>query len=388
MNKKMGIFCTGLVVVAGALFILKDDESGNKMNENAKKELVMNHDVKDESTKSFKLADEKGVLYISTDADMTKFSNDGKGYAAFFDKDGSITGYQTTGLEDGRVVAGSEKVIVQDATDVHFINGDTKSDVNVEQRKENNYGIYSGYIEKTNTYFSITNTHDDVESLPLTVIFGEGKRMPEDQLPKNISVETAGVVDDKVLLVAHNKKTKQYELLQLTFKNDKAVTKKVTDLSLNEDSLYLSYSDIIEDEQSYHFVMSEMPKDTSDFFWSDTVLFSVNKKTNELTAEVITEQPDEDSDVQATPYNLNHSLYHREGALYYFDGRGVVYERKKGASKFKKKFAIKNPLLTHDLDGDEWSNEQQYFDGDSLFVLRYVKDGTVEYNLERYSLLT
>lgn len=52
----MGIFCTGLVVVAGALFILKDDESGNKMNENAKKELVMNHDVKDESTKSFKLA--------------------------------------------------------------------------------------------------------------------------------------------------------------------------------------------------------------------------------------------------------------------------------------------------------------------------------------------
>lgn len=206
MNKKMGIFCAGLVVVAGTIFIVKDDESGKKMNEAAKKELVMNHDVEGESTKSFKLDDEKGMLYISTDADMTKFSNNGKGYVAFFDKDGTITGYQTTGLEDGRVVAGPDKIMVQDATDVHFIKGDTKSDVNVEQRKENNYGIYSGYIEETDTYFSITNTHDDVESLPLTVIFGDGKRMPEDQLPKNISVETAGVVDGKALLVAQNKK--------------------------------------------------------------------------------------------------------------------------------------------------------------------------------------
>lgn len=162
----------------------------------------------------------------------------------------------------------------------------------------------------------------------------------------------------------------------------------MTDLPVNEDSLYLSYSDIIEDDHSYHFVMSEMPKDTSDLFWSDTVLFSVNKETNELTTEVITEQTDKDSDVQAKPYNINHSLYQRDNALYYFDGRGVIYERKKGASKFKKKFTINNLLLTHGLDGDEWSNEQQYFGGDSLFILRYVKDGTVEYKLEKYNLLT
>lgn len=148
----------------------------------------------------------------------------------------------------------------------------------------------------------------------------------------------------------------------------------VTEISLDKNMTYSSYSSILSDSNSYYTVLVE----NDNTIKGKVYLLRVNKTT--LKQELVLLSSEEDS-TASIPFTKNNSAYLHNNELYFINGLGNVITFNTQTNTVNTKFKIDYSVT----DGVRY-NEQTFFQGDQLYVLRYDKNRKNNYYIEIYSL--
>ncbi|PGW29670.1 hypothetical protein [Bacillus cereus] len=334
---------------------------------NSNVNLISEEDVQ---KKDF-LKDKQAVIYLSSTADQDM---DGKGisYAVFINKNGEASGYKMNGLELGGIgVSENKKELLLESKDkLKFVGEDFKE----FKMKYQHTGDYRAYLQNSDLFVNIYNSgsNPDTGGYDSNVVYGNKKGIHKGNIPHYLI--SAGVDEDTIPIMTHDINKKEYTLKKLTFNDLKMKLEDVIEISVDKNMTYSSYSSILSDSNSYYTVLVE----NDNTIKGKVYLLRVNKTT--LKQELVLLSSEEDS-TASIPFTKNNSAYLHNNELYFINGLGNVITFNTQTNTVNTKFKIDYSVT----DGVRY-NEQTFFQGDQLYVLRYDKNRKNNYYIEVYSL--
>ncbi|MGH0515860.1 hypothetical protein [Bacillus cereus] len=334
---------------------------------NSNVDLISEEDVQ---KKDF-LKDKQAVIYLSSTADQDM---DGKGisYAVFINKNGEASGYKMNGLELGGIgVSENKKELLLESKDKLKIVGENFKEFKM---KYQHTGDYRAYLKNSDLFVNIYNSgsNPDTGGYDSNVVYGNKKGIHKGNIPHYLM--SAGVDEETILVMTHDIDKKEYSLKKLTFNDLKMKLEDITEISVDKNMSYSSYSSILSDSNSYYTVLVE----NDNTIKGKIYLLRVNKTT--LKQELVLLSSEEDS-TASIPFTKNNSAYLHNNELYFINGLGNVITFNTQTNTVNTKFKIDYNVT----DGVRY-NEQTFFQGDQLHVLRYDKNRKDKYYIEIYSL--
>ncbi|MBJ8054881.1 hypothetical protein JDS87_23750 [Bacillus cereus] len=334
---------------------------------NSNVDLISEEDVQ---KKDF-LKDKQAVIYLSSTADQDM---DGKGisYAVFINKNGEASGYKMNGLELGGIgVSENKKELLLESKDkLKFVGENFKE----FKMKYQHTGDYRAYLKNSDLFVNIYNSgsNPDTGGYDSNVVYGNKKGIHKGNIPHYLI--SAGVDEETIPIMTHDIDKKEYTLKRVTFNDLKMKLEDVTEISVDKNMTYSSYSSILSDSNSYYTVLVE----NDNTIKGKVYLLRVNKTT--LKQELVLLSSEEDS-TASIPFTKNNSAYLHNNELYFINGLGNVITFNTQTNTVNTKFKIDYSVT----DGVRY-NEQTFFQGDQLYVLRYDKNRKNNYYIEIYSL--
>ncbi|PEP81719.1 hypothetical protein CN581_11065 [Bacillus toyonensis] len=334
---------------------------------NSNVDLISEEDVQ---KKDF-LKDKQAVIYLSSTADQDM---DGKGisYAVFINKNGEASGYKMNGLELGGIgVSENKKELLLESKDKLKIVGENFREFKM---KYQHTGDYRAYLKNSDLFVNIYNSgsNPDTGGYDSNVVYGNKKGIHKGNIPHYLM--SAGVDEETILVMTHDIDKKEYSLKKLTFNDLKMKLEDVTEISLDKNMSYSSYSSILSDSNSYYTILVENDNTVK----GKVYLLRVNKAT--LKQELVLLSSEENT-TASIPFTKNNSAYLHNNELYFINGLGNVITFNTQTNIVNTKFKIDYS----ETDGVRY-NEQTFFQGDQLHVLRYNKNRKNNYYIEIYSL--
>ncbi|PHA57783.1 hypothetical protein COF07_11720 [Bacillus wiedmannii] len=334
---------------------------------NSNVDLISEEDVQ---KKDF-LKDKQAVIYLSSTADQDM---DGKGisYAVFINKNGEASGYKMNGLELGGIgVSENKKELLLESKDkLKFVGENFKE----FKMKYQHTGDYRAYLQNSDLFVNIYNSGSNPATggYDSNVVYGNKKGIHKGNIPHYLI--SAGVDEDTIPIMTHDIDKKEYTLKKLTFNDLEMKLEDVIEISVDKNMTYSSYSSILSDSNSYYTVLVE----NDNTIKGKVYLLLVNKTT--LKQELVLLSSEEDS-TASIPFTKNNSAYLHNNELYFINGLGNVITFNTQTNTVNTKFKIDYSVT----DGVRY-NEQTFFQGDQLYVLRYDKNRKNKYYIEVYSL--
>ncbi|PEL42535.1 hypothetical protein [Bacillus toyonensis] len=334
---------------------------------NSNVDLISEEDVQ---KKDF-LKDKQAVIYLSSTADQDM---DGKGisYAVFINKNGEASGYKMNGLELGGIgVSENKKELLLESKDKLKIVGENFREFKM---KYQHTGDYRAYLKNSDLFVNIYNSgsNPDTGGYDSNVVYGNKKGIHKGNIPHYLM--SAGVDEETILVMTHDIDKKEYSLKKLTFNDLKMKLEDVTEISLDKNMSYSSYSSILSDSNSYYTILVENDNTVK----GKVYLLRVNKAT--LKQELVLLSSEENT-TASIPFTKNNSAYLHNNELYFINGLGNVITFNTQTNIVNTKFKIDYS----ETDGVRY-NEQTFFQWDQLHVLRYNKNRKNNYYIEIYSL--
>ncbi|MBO1583381.1 hypothetical protein [Bacillus sp. XF8] len=334
---------------------------------NSNVDLISEEDIQ---KKDF-LKDKQAVVYLSSTADQDM---DGKGisYAVFINKNGGASGYKMNGLELGGIgVSENKKELLLESKDKLKIVGENFKEFKM---KYQHTGDYRAYLKNSDLFVNIYNSgsNPDTGGYDSNVVYGNKKGIHKGNIPHYLM--SSGVDEETILVITQDIDKKEYSLKKVTFNDLKMKLEDVTEISLDKNMSYSSYSSILSDENFYYTVLVE----NDNTIKGKVYLLRIDKTT--LKQELILLSSEEDT-TASIPFTKNNSAYLHNNELYFINGLGNVITFNTQTNTVNTKFKIDY----HVTDGVRY-NEQTFFKGDQLYVLRYDKNRKDKYYIEIYSL--
>ncbi|PEL00897.1 hypothetical protein COL24_30145 [Bacillus toyonensis] len=334
---------------------------------NSNVDLISEEDVK----KNYFLKDKQAVIYLSSTADQDM---DGKGisYAVFINKNGQASGYKMNGLELGGIgISDNKKELLLESKDKLKIVGENFKEFKM---KYQHTGDYRAYLKSSDLFVNIYNSgsNPDTGEYDSNVVYGNKKGIQKGNIPHYLM--SAGVDEETILVMTHDIDKKEYSLKKLAFNDLKMKLEDVTEISLDKNMSYSSYSSILSDSNSYYTILVENDNTVK----GKVYLFRINRTT--LKQELILLSSEENT-TASIPFTKNNSAYLRNNELYFINGLGNVMALNTQTNTVNTKFKIDY----NETDGVRY-NEQTFFQGNQLHVLRYDKNRKNSYYIEVYSL--
>ncbi|XLP22100.1 hypothetical protein ACFMB7_27050 [Bacillus toyonensis] len=334
---------------------------------NSNVDLISEEDVQ---KKDF-LKDKQAVIYLSSTADQDM---DGKGisYAVFINKNGEASGYKMNGLELGGIgVSENKKELLLESKDKLKIVGENFKEFKM---KYQHTGDYRAYLKNSDLFVNIYNSgsNPDTGGYDSNIVYGNKKGIYKGNIPHYLM--SAGVDEETILVMTNDIDKKEYSLKKLTFNDLKMKLEDITEISLDKNMSYSSYSSILSDSNSYYTILVE----NDNTIKGKVYLLRVNKAT--LKQELVLLSSEENT-TASIPFTKNNSAYLHNNELYFINGLGNVITFNTQTNTVNTKFKIDYS----ETDGVRY-NEQTFFQGDQLHVLRYNKNRKNNYYIEIYSL--
>ncbi|HDR7431906.1 TPA: hypothetical protein QCX20_005418 [Bacillus toyonensis] len=334
---------------------------------NSNVDLISEEDVQ---KKDF-LKDKQAVIYLSSTADQDM---DGKGisYAVFINKNGEASGYKMNGLELGGIgVSENKKELLLESKDKLKIVGENFKEFKM---KYQHTGDYRAYLKNSDLFVNIYNSGSNPATggYDSNVVYGNKKGIHKGNIPHYLM--SAGVDEETILVMTHDIDKKEYSLKKLTFNDLKMKLEDVTEISLDKNMSYSSYSSILSDSNSYYTILVE----NDNTIKGKVYLLRVNKATFKQELVLLSS---EENTTASIPFTKNNSAYLHNNELYFINGLGNVITFNTQTNTVNTKFTIDYS----ETDGVRY-NEQTFFQGDQLHVLRYNKNRKNNYYIEIYSL--
>ncbi|MEH7753453.1 hypothetical protein V7457_20295 [Bacillus toyonensis] len=334
---------------------------------NSNVDLISEEDVQ---KKDF-LKDKQAVIYLSSTADQDM---DGKGisYAVFINKNGEASGYKMNGLELGGIgVSENKKELLLESKDKLKIVGENFKEFKM---KYQHTGDYRAYLKNSDLFVNIYNSGSNPATggYDSNVVYGNKKGIHKGNIPHYLL--SAGVDEETILVMTHDIDKKEYSLKKLTFNDLKMKLEDVTEISLDKNMSYSSYSSILSDSNSYYTILVE----NDNTIKGKVYLLRVNKATFKQELVLLSS---EENTTASIPFTKNNSAYLHNNELYFINGLGNVITFNTQTNTVNTKFKIDYS----ETDGVRY-NEQTFFQGDQLHVLRYNKNRKNNYYIEIYSL--
>ncbi|HDR7850394.1 TPA: hypothetical protein QCY30_005185 [Bacillus toyonensis] len=334
---------------------------------NSNIDLISEEDVQ---KKDF-LKDKQAVIYLSSTADQDM---DGKGisYAVFINKNGEASGYKMNGLELGGIgVSENKKELLLESKDKLKIVGENFKEFKM---KYQHTGDYRAYLKNSDLFVNIYNSGSNPATggYDSNVVYGNKKGIHKGNIPHYLM--SAGVDEETILVMTHDIDKKEYSLKKLTFNDLKMKLEDVTEISLDKNMSYSSYSSILSDSNSYYTILVE----NDNTIKGKVYLLRVNKATFKQELVLLSS---EENTTASIPFTKNNSAYLHNNELYFINGLGNVITFNTQTNTVNTKFKIDYS----ETDGVRY-NEQTFFQGDQLHVLRYNKNRKNNYYIEIYSL--
>ncbi|EOP29664.1 hypothetical protein U9R71_30605 [Bacillus toyonensis] len=334
---------------------------------NSNVDLISEEDVQ---KKDF-LKDKQAVIYLSSTADQDM---DGKGisYAVFINKNGEASGYKMNGLELGGIgVSENKKELLLESKDKLKIVGENFKEFKM---KYQHTGDYRAYLKNSDLFVNIYNSGSNPATggYDSNVVYGNKKGIHKGNIPHYLM--SAGVDEETILVMTHDIDKKEYSLKKLTFNDLKMKLEDVTEISLDKNMSYSSYSSILSDSNSYYTILVE----NDNTIKGKVYLLRVNKATFKQELVLLSS---EENTTASIPFTKNNSAYLHNNELYFINGLGNVITFNTQTNTVNTKFKIDYS----ETDGVRY-NEQTFFQGDQLHVLRYNKNRKNNYYIEIYSL--
>ncbi|EOR24763.1 hypothetical protein KGR20_02985 [Cytobacillus oceanisediminis] len=315
------------------------------------------------------LKDKQAVVYLSTTADQD-MNNKGISYAVFIDDQGKACGFQMAGLELGSMAISDKQLLIEDKHTMRLI-GEKNA---VIDRKYQHTGERTGYLAKQDIFFSIynsgTNSTDGYNS---NIYWGNDEGFRGGNLPYYIL--SSGSTEEEIFLLTADLEKNEYTLRKVVLKNNQLEKNDIKKLEIKKGYQYAPLAPILSDNLHYYILLSEVSNDNRE----NTVLFLLNKKTLEQT-KVELNTGYMTNDPAAFSINSKNGAYLWRDVFFYVNGIGEVFAVSKDGQE-------QNKFLLEDFPQDGIRhNEEAYFVGDQLFVLRYDDSKKDKYYLESYSL--
>ncbi|MCA1046985.1 hypothetical protein ACWKTL_28325 [Bacillus toyonensis] len=334
---------------------------------NSNVDLISEEDVQ---KKDF-LKDKQAVIYLSSTADQDM---DGKGisYAVFINKNGEASGYKMNGLELGGIgLSENKKELLLESKDKLKIVGENFKEFKM---KYQHTGDYRAYLKNSDLFVNIYNSGSNPATggYDSNVVYGNKKGIHKGNIPHYLM--STGVDEETILVMTHDIDKKEYSLKKLTFNNLKMKLEDVAEISLDKNMSYSSYSSILSDSNSYYTILVE----NDNTIKGKVYLLRVNKATFKQELVLLSS---EENTTASIPFTKNNSAYLHNNELYFINGLGNVITVNTQTNTVNTKFKIDYS----ETDGVRY-NEQTFFQGDQLHVLRYNKNRKNNYYIEIYSL--
>ncbi|HHY2677565.1 TPA: hypothetical protein ACV439_005625 [Bacillus toyonensis] len=334
---------------------------------NSNVDLISEEDVQ---KKDF-LKDKQAVIYLSSTADQDM---DGKGisYAVFINKNGEASGYKMNGLELGGIgLSENKKELLLESKDKLKIVGENFKEFKM---KYQHTGDYRAYLKNSDLFVNIYNSGSNPATggYDSNVVYGNKKGIHKGNIPHYLM--STGVDEETILVITHDIDKKEYSLKKLTFNNLKMKLEDVAEISLDKNMSYSSYSSILSDSNSYYTILVE----NDNTIKGKVYLLRVNKATFKQELVLLSS---EENTTASIPFTKNNSAYLHNNELYFINGLGNVITVNTQTNTVNTKFKIDYS----ETDGVRY-NEQTFFQGDQLHVLRYNKNRKNNYYIEIYSL--
>ncbi|KEK24989.1 hypothetical protein [Bacillus gaemokensis] len=334
---------------------------------NSNVDLISEEDIQ---KKDF-LKDKQAVVYLSSTADQDM---DGQGisFAVFIDENGKARGYKMNGLELGGIgVSENKKELLLESKNRLKIVGENFRDFKVKYQHTGDQRVY---LKKNDLFVNIYNSGNNIETggYNSNVVYGNKKGIHKGNIPHYLM--SSGVDEETVLIITEDIDKKEYSLKKLTFNDLKMKIEDVRAIDLDKNMSYSSYSSVLSDSKFYYNVLVENDSTVK----GKVYLLRIDKTT--LKQELILMSSEEDS-TASIPFTKNNSAYLYNNELYFINGLGEVTTFNTQTNSVNIKFKIDY----HVTDGVRY-NEQTFFKGDQLYVLRYDANRKNKYYMENYSL--
>ncbi|OTW74504.1 hypothetical protein BK702_33890 [Bacillus thuringiensis serovar cameroun] len=357
--KKILFIILGVILVTGLVYYF--------FFRNSNVDLISEEDVQ---KKDF-LKDKQAVIYLSSTADQDM---DGKGisYAVFINKNGEASGYKMNGLELGGIgLSENKKELLLESKDKLKIVGENFKEFKM---KYQHTGDYRAYLKNSDLFVNIYNSGSNPATggYDSNVVYGNKKGIHKGNIPHYLM--STGVDEETILVMTHDIDKKEYSLKKLTFNNLKMKLEDVAEISLDKNMSYSSYSSILSDSNSYYTILVE----NDNTIKGKVYLLRVNKATFKQELVLLSS---EENTTASIPFTKNNSAYLHNNELYFINGLGNVITFNTQTNTVNTKFKIDYS----ETDGVRY-NEQTFFQGDQLHVLRYNKNRKNNYYIEIYSL--
>jgi hypothetical protein len=320
------------------------------------------------------LIDKKAVMYFSTTADQD-MDDQGISLAVFLNDRGEANAYQMKGLELGSLTVHNRELMLTDKNSLRLIGKDYKE---FTMKKPQYTGERAGYLKSKNLYVSIFNTGvNNNGGYDSNVWFGNNSGFQTDNIPYYILA--SGITDNEVLILTQDTEQNLYQLRNVVFTENDVNVRDLAALDNKTNAEFSVRSPILSDADYYYFILSEFVNDTSE----NTILFRVHKKTLKQEKIQLTSYSNQKHPTAAIPYNVKNSAHLNNQILYYINGLGEVITFNTRTSKVKASFTIKNAT-----QNGVRHNEEIFFNGEHVYVVRYDEDRKEKYFIENYSLIT
>ncbi len=360
--KKIGISFVFIILTGGLVYNFFFDQSINASLSIEKESIEQS---------SF-LNDKQAVMYFSTTADQD-MDDKGISLAVFINDDGEADAFKMKGLELGSLTTADNEVLLVDKNNIRLI-GDTFKEFEME--KPQYTGERTGYLEKKNLYFTIFNTGISANGgYDSNVVFGNENGFNKGNIPYYIS--SSGNDQNDVVVLTHDTERNEYFFRKVVLSNNDVSVQDIVKLK-NPNNLELSgFSPVLSDEQFYYVVLREIVNETSE----DIVLYRINKKTLTQDQFTISTYRNEKNLIAHIPYNIKNSAHLFNNVLYYSNGLGGVFAFHTKTEQISKIFTLNNVRK----DGVRF-NEELFYRGDHLYVVRHDEKLKEKYYIEHYSL--
>ena len=315
------------------------------------------------------LKDKQAVVYLSTTADQD-MNNKGISYAVFINDQGRASGFQMDGLELGSMAISDKQLLLEDKHTMRLI-GEKNA---VIDRKYQHTGERTGYLAKQDIFFSIYNSGaNSTDGYNSNIYWGNDEGFRGGNLPYFIL--SSGSTEAEIFLLTADIEKNEYMLRKVILENNQLEKNDIKRLEMKKGYEYTALAPILSDNLHYYILLSEVSNDNRE----NTVLFLLNKKTLEQT-KVELNTGYMTNDPAAFSLNSKNGAYLWRDVFFYVNGIGEVFAVSKDGQE-------QNKFLLEDFPQDGIRhNEEVYFAGDHLFVLRHDDSKKDKYYLESYSL--
>lgn len=328
--------------------------------------------------KSDFLKKQKAAVYFSTTSDQD-VGGDGLGLTVFIDRKNQAKSFSSKGLElNNLAISPQNDLLLVDSEKMRLL-GSSYKEFNL--KKPQYMGEQTGYIPKKQLFFSLFNTGFDKQNqYTYTLSYGNESGFKEATIP--FYINATGIGQDRILLLTTQnvqEENSPMRIQDVTFSSGKMKLAAQAELKIEGKNEIEAFSSILSDADYYYVVLKVSESDHEEN--SKLVMQRIDKNSDEQKTFLMDSYKKEEDSTASIPYNIKNSSHLYKGIIYYIDGNGTIMTFDTKTTKINKKFKLEQ------IDQEEKKHhEESFFNGNSLFMLRYDPKSAEKYLIETYSL--